>query len=118
MRKQKERTDQIKRVGRKMADGDLSKKARTEEALRQSEERYRTTMMSVGDGVIATDTEGQVELLNPVAESQTAGFQTAGRDLEGSETQKKLSLEKKDALPPRREVSRPSWYIPEFLTVR
>jgi PAS domain S-box-containing protein len=79
MRKQKERTDQIKRVGRKMADGDLSKKTRTEEALRQSEERYRTTIMSVGDGVIATDTEGQVELLNPVAEALTGWRQEEAR---------------------------------------
>jgi PAS domain S-box-containing protein len=79
MRKQKERTDQIKPVGRKMADGDLSKKTKTEEALRQSEERYRTMIMSVGDGVIATDTEGQVELLNPVAEALTGWRQEEAR---------------------------------------
>ena len=64
MRKQKERMDQIKYVGRKRVEKNLTKKARTEEALRQNEERYRTTMMSVGDGVIATDIKGRVELLN------------------------------------------------------
>jgi PAS domain-containing protein len=62
MRKQKERMDQIKRVGRKRADQDRTKKAKTEEALRQSDEKYLTTMMSVGDGVIATDTKGRVAL--------------------------------------------------------
>ena len=48
-------------------------------ALRESEERYRTTMMSVGDGVIATDTEGRVELLNPVAEALTGWQQEEAR---------------------------------------
>jgi len=44
---------------------------RSAETLRGSEEKYRTTMMSVGDGVVATDTEGRVEMLNPVAETLT-----------------------------------------------
>ena len=62
MRKLKEQTDKIKHDGRKRADKDITEKKREEEALHQSEERYRTTMMSVGDGVIATDTEGRVAL--------------------------------------------------------
>ncbi len=41
------------------------------EALRQSEERHRITLMSVGDGVIATGREGRVEIVNPVAETLT-----------------------------------------------
>jgi PAS domain S-box-containing protein len=47
--------------------------------LAKSEERYRTTMMSVGDGVIGTDTEGRVELLNPVAEALTGWRQEEAR---------------------------------------
>jgi PAS domain S-box-containing protein len=39
--------------------------------LKESELRYRTIMMSVGDGVIATDTEGRVDMMNPVAEKLT-----------------------------------------------
>jgi len=42
--------------------------AQAEAALRASEARHRTTLMSVGDAVIATDAQGHVELLNPVAE--------------------------------------------------
>lgn len=42
-----------------------------EKALRRAEEGHRITLMSVGDGIISTDTEGRVELLNPVAEALT-----------------------------------------------
>ncbi len=42
-----------------------------EAARRQSEERHRITLMSVGDGVIATDAEGRVEVINPVAKTLT-----------------------------------------------
>ncbi len=41
------------------------------EALRESEERHRMTLMSVGDAVIATDATGRVQVLNPVAEYLT-----------------------------------------------
>jgi len=44
---------------------------RLEEERRLSEERYHTTLMSVGDGVIATDADGRVEVMNPVAENLT-----------------------------------------------
>lgn len=36
---------------------------------RLSEQRYGVTLRSIGDAVIATDSEGYVELLNPVAET-------------------------------------------------
>ena len=41
------------------------------EALRRSEERWATTLSSIGDAVIATDTEGKITFLNPVAEELT-----------------------------------------------
>ena len=42
-----------------------------EQRLRDSEQRYATTLRSIGDGVIATDRHGCVTLLNPVAETLT-----------------------------------------------
>ena len=44
---------------------------RAAEALREERERYRVTLSSIGDAVVATDTEGRVTFLNPVAESLT-----------------------------------------------
>lgn len=50
---------------------DISQRKQTEEALRQSEEKIRTTLISIGDAVIVTDTEGKITLMNPVAEKLT-----------------------------------------------
>ena len=41
------------------------------EDVRQREEWFRTTLTSIGDAVIATDREGKVTFLNPVAEKLT-----------------------------------------------
>lgn len=48
-------------------------------AVYQAEQRHRVTLMSVGDGVITTDVEGQVELLNPAAEALTGWSQAEAR---------------------------------------
>jgi len=40
-------------------------------ALRESEESLATTLHSIGDGVLATDTEGRITRMNPVAERFT-----------------------------------------------
>lgn len=59
-------------------------KYRAERKLVESERRYRTTLNSVGDGIIAIDSQGRVTLLNPVAERITGWNQTdaAGQPLE------------------------------------
>ena len=46
---------------------------------RHAEAQYRTTLMSVGDGVIVCDREGRVTLLNPVAEVLTGWLQEDAR---------------------------------------
>lgn len=43
----------------------------SEEARRKTEERYRVTLLSVGDAVITTDAAGRVEFMNPVAAGLT-----------------------------------------------
>lgn len=44
---------------------------RANSTLRQERERFRTTLSSIGDGVIATDTDSRVTFLNPVAQKLT-----------------------------------------------
>ena len=49
---------------------DLARR-RAEEALRKQSEWLRVTLSSIGDGVISTDTDGQVSFMNGVAEVMT-----------------------------------------------
>ncbi len=51
-------------------------KHEAEKKLRASERRFATTLASIGDGVIATDKQGCVTFMNPVAERLT-GWITA-----------------------------------------
>jgi PAS domain S-box-containing protein len=53
-------------------------------SLREAEERHRVTLHSIGDGVIATDAQGRVALLNPVAEELTgwSNQEAAGRSMD------------------------------------
>lgn len=44
---------------------------KSEARLRASVERHSITLQAVGDGIIATDAQGRIELLNPVAETLT-----------------------------------------------
>ena len=46
-------------------------KHQAEKKLRESEQRYATTLSSIGDAVIATDNVGRVTFMNSVAESLT-----------------------------------------------
>ncbi|MEJ5352720.1 MAG: PAS domain S-box protein [Melioribacteraceae bacterium] len=50
---------------------DITEKKLMEESLRLRESQLRTTLYSIGDAVIAVDTEGQVMIMNPVAEQLT-----------------------------------------------
>ena len=55
-----------------------------ESAKRSAEERFRVTLFSIGDALIATDPSGRIDLLNPVAEMLTGWSQqeAQGRPVE------------------------------------
>jgi PAS domain S-box-containing protein len=50
---------------------EMETRERDAAALRQSEQWFRVTLSSIGDGVIATDDQGRVSFLNPIAERLT-----------------------------------------------
>lgn len=57
---------------------------RRAEEIFQSEQQLRTTLDSIGDGVITCDAEGRIQMLNPIAQELTGWAQAdaAGRPLE------------------------------------
>jgi PAS domain S-box-containing protein len=64
---------------------DITNQKRLEAQRRAQEELLRITLASIADGVITTDTEGQVTFLNSVAEALTGWSRAAaaGEPLEG-----------------------------------
>ncbi len=50
---------------------EIADRKRAEEDLRRQREWLRVTLSSIGDGVIASDTEGRITFLNPIAVSLT-----------------------------------------------
>ena len=50
---------------------DITEQKKADDALRESERRWSTTLSSIGDAVIATDVYGNVTFLNKVAEDLT-----------------------------------------------
>jgi diguanylate cyclase (GGDEF)-like protein/PAS domain S-box-containing protein len=54
---------------------DITDRKRSENTLFNEKERLKTILLSVGDGVIVTDRNAKVELLNPVAEQLTGWTQ-------------------------------------------
>jgi len=54
---------------------DLTGQKKVEQDLAAEKERLRVTLRSIGEGVIATDTEGRVVLMNQVAEALTGWTQ-------------------------------------------
>lgn len=62
---------------------DITERKLTETKLADETERLAVTLRSIGDGVITTDTQGRVILINPVAETLTGwdSDEAAGRPI-------------------------------------
>jgi diguanylate cyclase len=54
---------------------DITEKVEMEQIINTEKERFRTTLLSVGDGVISTDGQGYIDVMNPVAENLTGWTQ-------------------------------------------
>jgi len=63
---------------------DITDRKQMEKLIFEEKERLKTTLLSVGDGVIATDNQGAVVLFNQIAEQLTGWSQTdaIGKSLE------------------------------------
>jgi len=60
---------------------DITDRKQSEYELQQEKERAQITLQSIGDAVITTDVNGQIEFLNPVAEKLTGWECTIARGL-------------------------------------
>lgn len=59
---------------------DITEKVSMEMIINNEKERYRTTLLSVGDGVISTDSGGDITVMNPVAEKLTGWSQREAKN--------------------------------------
>ncbi|HEY3860780.1 MAG TPA: PAS domain S-box protein [Verrucomicrobiae bacterium] len=64
-------TSEGKVVGASQIARDITGEVRAHESVAQSEERFRITLGSIGDAVIATDNLGRITFMNSAAESLT-----------------------------------------------
>ncbi|MCD0169495.1 EAL domain-containing protein [Deinococcus sp. 23YEL01] len=64
---------------------DITSRYRAEQALMEEREWARTTLQSIGDGVITADPQGHVTFMNPVAEKLTgwSAAEGSGQPIEG-----------------------------------
>ncbi|VVB53134.1 Methyl sulfide methyltransferase-associated sensor [uncultured archaeon] len=68
--KVEERTAELVNTNEELK-AEMTERERAEEALRESERLWATTLASIGDAVICTDVEGRITFMNSVAEALT-----------------------------------------------
>ncbi len=66
----KQKTSELENANLELKE-EISGHKKAQEALTRSEQRWATTLASIGDGVIATDVSGKVAFMNIVAEDLT-----------------------------------------------
>ncbi len=62
---------QVVTVSKNALQLEVEERKKAETALREQSEWFRVTLASIGDAVIATDTGGRIDFLNPVASTLT-----------------------------------------------
>lgn len=70
------RDEQGRPVGVQGVSRDIAERKRAEDALNDEKERLKVTLQSIGDGVITTDPDGRITLINPVGEKLTGCSET------------------------------------------
>jgi len=68
-------------IGYEGTFSDITERKKAETAMFQEKERAQVTLQSIGDGVITTDAHGNVDYLNPVAESLTGWATSEARGM-------------------------------------
>jgi len=59
---------------------DITFRKRSEEALKEREQLYRTTLYSIGDAVITSDCSGRILSMNPIAEQLTGWSENEAKE--------------------------------------
>ncbi len=62
-------------VGTVVTFMDNTERRRMEQMIYNEKEQFKTTLLSVGDGVISTDHHGRIQVMNPIAEALTGWTQ-------------------------------------------
>ena len=66
-------------VGISKVARDITERKRAAAALAEQQEWFRVTLGSIGDGIIASDAEGRVTFMNPIAETLTGWTNESAR---------------------------------------
>ncbi len=78
---------------------DITARKAAEDALFQEHERSEVTLSSIGDAVVTTDADGNINYLNPIAESMTGWNDTSARGRPLEEVFRIINVHSREAVP-------------------